>query len=131
MAPEKTDLIGVARVYYLCPVCEEPVEDQTEILLNTRLTAEHANKVKALDGKPAGYAKKICSSCHDKIGDGIYLVGVIEQKTDDPKNPYRSGNIIGIKRQAFERIFDQRAPDGQVCWAEDQIITWIQSQQDS
>ena len=116
-------------VYRICPVCEKPVDQDSEIILNKKLSKPNADKVRELHGKIMGYAKRICNECHEKIGTGIYLVGILEAKTEDKRNPYRSGNIIGIKREAFERIFNKTPPEGQVCWTEDEIILWIREQE--
>lgn len=95
--------IGVALVKEACPLCGK-VEDGP-IILNTRLSVKRAKEVEKLHGQVIGYMDKPCKECQEYMTQGILLIGVIEEKTDDEKNPYRSGNIWVMKKEAFQRIF--------------------------
>jgi hypothetical protein len=120
--------LEVAMVHRLCPVCENRVEEASEVILNSKLSEHHAKKVKDMHNKNVGYSKSICSECKEGIGDGIYLVGIIEDKTENINNPYRSGHVLGITLEAFNRIFNIPAPKGQACWTADTVIKKLQSQ---
>lgn len=122
--------IEVAMVHRVCPVCESRVEESSEIVLNSKLSEHYAKKVKDMHNKNIGYSKSICSTCKEKIGDGIYLVGIIENKTEDMHNPYRSGHVLGITLEAFNRTFNIPAPEGQVCWTDYTVIEQLQPEEE-
>ena len=66
-----------------------------------------AKKVEALNGKTIGYSNEPCKSCKDIMAQGFLLIGVVESKTTDHKNSYRSGNQWGIKKEAAIEMFGE------------------------
>ena len=94
--------LGVALVKRACPLCGK-IEDG-EIIMNTRLSERAAKKVEELNGKTIGLMDKPCSECADIMSKAFLIIGIIEEKSEDPKNPYRSGNIWGIKKESALEI---------------------------
>jgi hypothetical protein len=86
-----------------CPVCGALVDGP--ILMNTKLTKKEAEKTKNLHGRVIGYLKDPCDSCQDLMSKGFLLIGVIEEKTDDEKNPWRSGHQWVINPNAAKDLF--------------------------
>lgn len=96
---------GIALVNYLCPICGKIVD--SEILIggvvsdNEDIDKKDIKKsidiVDSLDKKAVGWANKCCDKC---AKDGVvYFIGIDSEKSK-PNNPYRTGQIIGIKRDA-------------------------------
>jgi RecJ-like exonuclease len=98
------NVIGVALTKEACPLCGA-VQDG-DIIINTRLSPGNAKKVEALHGQVVGYMKKPCEECQGIMKQGILLIGVVEAKTDDHNNPYRSGNKWGVTEDFINRVFD-------------------------
>lgn len=91
--------IGVAIVKYACPICGEVIEDDTAIVMNSRLSYSMAQKVEAMNGQVAGYSDKPCKNCQKWIDKGaFFVIGCDADKTDDMSNPYRTGHLVGIKK---------------------------------
>lgn len=105
MSKKKT--LGVALVKEVCPVCTQ--ETDGPILMNTRLSESKAKQVEDLHGKVIGFSKEPCPKCKEDMKKAFMFIGAIEEKSDDPKNPYRSGHIWGIKHEvAKEMIQDEK-----------------------
>ena len=96
----------VALTKTLCPVCLK--EQDGELIMNSSLTEKAAKQVKELHNQITGYGD-LCEECKEAVGDGIYLIGV--KDNTDRNNPYRSGHIFGIKKEAFEKIFNSLPKD--------------------
>lgn len=95
--------LGVALTKEACPPCVA-VQDGA-IVMNTWLTPGEAKKVEDLNGKCIGYMDKPCESCQGIMNLGILLIGIVEAKTTDYKNPYRSGNKWGVTEEYATRLF--------------------------
>ena len=78
----KEKLLGVALVKEACPLCG--AAEDGPIVMNTRLGPQRAKDVEELHGKVVGYMDKPCSQCQGLLDQGFLLIGVIEEKTDDP-----------------------------------------------
>lgn len=100
----KEEKLEVAMTYELCPVCTKKMAGA--IVMNSLLTKKEAAKVKELHGQVVGFADKMCPECQEAIGDGVYFIGIVPEEVTDFKNPYRSGNIVGVKREAVERMLE-------------------------
>lgn len=100
----KEEKLEVAVTYELCPVCTKKMDGA--IVMNSQLTKKAAAEVKELHGQVVGFADKMCPECQEAIGDGVYFIGIITEETTDFKNPFRSGNIVGVKREAVERMLE-------------------------
>lgn len=95
--------LEVALVKEACPLCGALIDGP--IVMNTRLTPGEAKKVKALHGQTIGYAPKPCPECQDVMSKAILLIGVVEAKSPDMNNPYRSGNKWGVTEDFIRRTF--------------------------
>lgn len=104
---EKVNKLGVALVKKACRICGKSMDGP--IIMNSRLSVAMAQKVEKLHGKTIGYAKEPCQECQDMMKQGILLVGVVEAKTDDHNNPYRSGNRWVVKEDFIKRAFGDMA----------------------
>lgn len=102
MKKEKNTL-GVALVKRACFLCGK-IED-AEIVMNTVLVESLAKKVEDMHGQVVGYLDKPCEECRGMMSKGFLLIGVIEAKTEDRRNPYRSGNQWVITRDAAMKMF--------------------------
>ena len=98
--------LGVALTKYACPICARKFDGA--IVMNTRLTKPNAKKVEELHGKVVEIRE--CDECVEMKKKAFILIGVIEEKTDDRNDPYRSGNIWGISFEYAKKIFDGNAP---------------------
>ena len=105
----KENTLGVALVKEACRVCGKLMDGP--IIMNTRLSKPMAQKVEELHGKTTGYAKEPCQECQDMMKQGILLVGVVEAKTDDHNNPYRSGNRWVVSEDFIKRAFGDMAEE--------------------
>lgn len=95
--------LGVALVQEACPACGKTQDGP--IIMNRLLTEKLAKEVEDLHGKVIGYADKPCKECQDLMKQGLLIIGVIEEKTDNKSNPWRSGHMWVIKQEAAENIF--------------------------
>ncbi len=80
---------GVALVKYLCPICGKVAEEN--ILIGKHVDSVH--------GKPIGWANKCCDECAKNKDKAVYIIGIDSEKSE-PNNPYRTGQIVGIKKDA-------------------------------
>lgn len=98
--------IGVALTKEVCPVCCK--EQDGAIVMNTVLNERNATEVEKLHNQVVGFMPHPCTECREKMpeGTGTWLVIVDEDKSDEPNNPYRTGNIFGMKREDVESIFN-------------------------
>ena len=90
----------------LCPACLKELDGP--IIMNSLLTEKCANEVKELHGKVIGISNKFCDQCQEYAHQGIILIGIDENKTDDMKNPYRSGHFYVVKESWLENINDDK-----------------------
>ena len=90
---------SVALVKELCPICCKEIDGP--IIMNSVLTEKHAKEVEDMQGKVIDFAEKPCKECQSYIDKGaFFVIGVDSEKTDDWNNPYRSGHLVGIKRES-------------------------------
>ena len=85
-----------------CPICGK-LQDGP-IIMNSTLTKKHADNVKKLHGKVYGLMDHPCDECKKNMKLGFLLVGVDESLTTDMSNPYRTGNIWVIRKDAACKI---------------------------
>lgn len=88
--------LEVSLVNYLCPVCGDIAEEG--IIMNSLLSEKAAKEVKKLHGKTIGYADHACKECAKYSKEAIFVIGINKEKSD--KEPYRTGNIVGIRRDS-------------------------------
>lgn len=105
---------GIALVKYLCPICGKVAEeniliggvvpDNYEKLTDEALIAHKKKKfqesrdyVDSVNGKPIGWSNKCCDECAKNKDKVVYIIGIDSEKSE-PNNPYRTGQIIGIKK---------------------------------
>lgn len=104
----KEKVLGVALVKEACPLCGAAQDGP--IVMNTRLGPQRAKDVEELHGKIVGYMDKPCGQCQALLDQGFLLIGVIEEKSDDPKNPWRSGHQWVVTHDYANRLFDGNPP---------------------
>lgn len=93
--------LEVSLVKQACPICGQINEDDSLIVMNSILTEKYANEVKKLHNQCVGFSDKPCKECQKILDQGaIFIIGVDSDKTDDWENPYRSGHLVGIKRES-------------------------------
>lgn len=94
-----TDELGVALVKYICPICGK--EADSAILMNKVLSKKMAKEVEKLNGQNIGFSEKPCKECQEWIDKGaFFIIGVDSDKTEDNSNPYRTGHLVGIKKES-------------------------------
>jgi len=94
----------VALAKEACPLCGK-LEDGP-IIIGTRGVKKSNNELEdSVHGKCIGYMKEPCSECKEMMKQGFLLIGVVGAKTDDIKNPYRSGNIWVVRNEAAKEMF--------------------------
>lgn len=103
------DKFQVALTKLACPVCGTP--QNGDLVMNTRLTTTDAEKVKAMHQQVVGYMKEPCDKCKELMAQGFLFIGVVAAKTDDPKNPYRSGNQWVVTHDYARRLYDGKPPE--------------------
>lgn len=97
--------IGVALVYRACPVCGQ--KDNGEILTNSILTEGRAEEINKLHNKCIGYSDEPCKGCKEMMEKAFLCIIYDESKTTEETGPYRTGQIIGIKKDCnFVRSID-------------------------
>lgn len=87
--------IGTAIVHEVCPICGKPMNES--IVINKKLTAKEAKKVKDLNGKAIGISKDACDECLKFKDTAIFCIAIDEEKSE-PNNLYRTGKISGITK---------------------------------
>ena len=91
--------LGVALVNYICPICGKIDEGASAIVMNKLLTTASAKKVEEMHNQVVGFSDKPCKHCQEWIDKGaFFVIGCDPDKTNDMKNPYRSGHIVGITK---------------------------------
>ena len=66
----------------------------------------------------------MCEDCLALKRDGyIALVGADPDKGDNtPGGAHRTGEILHMKREAFDKIFNVPAPEGGLCFVEPAVV---------
>jgi hypothetical protein len=120
--------LDMAMVHKLCPVCTRKVEEH--ILMDTKFRSSPGKLEAELHNKAIGIADTMCNDCKEAIGEGIYLIEIDAAKSEDTRNPWRTGNIAGVSREFWERNFNMPVPEKQISYAEAPIVMNIQKQSD-
>lgn len=89
---------SAAIVYHQCPLCLG--KDDGEILIHKRL-----GDLSKFNGQVVGVTKEPCSKCQELMAQGLLIIEVDESKTTDDKNPWRTGYMFVLNKEAGERIF--------------------------
>ena len=98
----KEDVFGVALTR--CYFCG----GSGDILLNTRLSAPMAKKVKDMDGKVINMDP--CQKCREFMGQGVILITFDPDKSEEGwnkgpvPNPWRTGGFFVLKDDAVRRL---------------------------
>ena len=96
-----TNKVGVALLKYDCPICGQINEDASTIAINSLLTEKAAKKVEDMHNKVVGFSDKPCKECQSYIDKGaLFIIGIDVEKSNDMFNPYRTGHLVGIKRES-------------------------------
>jgi len=75
--------------------------DDSDILMNTRLTKSMAEKVESMHGKVIN--KEPCSKCVETMNEGVIFISVKDDYDGDGE-PYRTGRMVGIKTEAVKKM---------------------------
>lgn len=96
----KTNNLEVSLVKELCPVCCKEMDGP--IIMNKILTEKNAKNVKDLHNKVIGFADHCCEECSKYKDRVVFFVSIDASKSsnDSLENLYRTGKIIGIKKEA-------------------------------
>ena len=96
----KTNNLEVSLVKELCPVCCKEMDGP--IIMNSILTEKNAKNVKDLHNKVIGFADHCCEECSKYKDEAVFFVSIDASKSskDSLENLYRTGKIIGIKKEA-------------------------------
>lgn len=76
----------------------------------------------------AVYDKEPCDSCKEIMKQGVLFIGVKNNQTEEEKNnPYRTGQIIGIKEDAVKKMTinpDLKADilNKRICYIEEDVL---------
>ena len=97
--------LGVALVHLACPVCGVPVEE--EIVMNTKLTTHLAKRVENMNDKIIGHADKVCDTCKKEMEQGIKIVEVDSEASEETIIPVRTGRYVVITEEAVDKIFKE------------------------
>ena len=102
--------VGVALLKYVCPICGQVNEDASAIALGSKFNDKaNVKRVEAMNNQIVGFSEKPCKECQEWIDKGaFFIIGIDVEKSDDMSNPYRTGHLIGIKR---ESEFVQHLPE--------------------
>ena len=93
--------VGAALLKYVCPICGQINEDASAIAINSLLTEKTAKEVEDMNNKIVGFSEKPCKECQSYIDKGaFFVIGIDSEKSDDMSNPYRTGHLVGIKRES-------------------------------
>lgn len=103
--------LGVALIKYACPICGNVNEDATAVALGSKFNnKKNVEKVESMHNKIVGFSEKPCKQCQSYIDKGaFFIIGIDPDKTDDFKNPYRTGHLVGIKRDSnfFKEVLSE------------------------
>lgn len=65
---------------------------------------------------------RVCPEVQEKLDEGYIAAIVVDaEKTDDVKNPYRTGEIMYIKERAWREIFDDDVPAEKVTFIDTDV----------
>lgn len=98
--------LEIALAKEACLACGKLIDGP--IIMNTKLTAKEAEKVKEIHGKCIGYAEDLCDTCKDMCSKGL-LVVEIDAEQSEPNNPYRSGKLFVLDNNSdFVKSIDEK-----------------------
>lgn len=104
--------LAIALPKEACHLCGNMTDGP--ILIKKRFVNESNNEFEdSFNGKCIGYSDKPCEECQEIMDQAFLFIGFVEEKSDDMKNPYRSGNKWGInKEKALEMFGDDFCKKG-------------------
>ena len=91
------DKLACAVVHELCPICGKSMNEQ--IIMNTKASVKVAKEINEAHNKAIGFSKDACEECSKHKDEVIYIIG-IDGKLSEKNNLYRTGEIIGIKKES-------------------------------
>ena len=89
--------IALAIVHELCPICGKPMNEH--IIINTKAGCKKAKEIEELNNKAVGFSKDACEECSKYKDEAIFIIA-INEKLSDNKDLHRTGQIVGIKKDA-------------------------------
>lgn len=91
------DKFACAIVHEICPICGKLMNEH--IIMNTKPSVKGAKEIKETHNKTIGFSKDACEECSKHKNEVIYVIG-IDEKLSEKNNLYRTGEIIGIKKES-------------------------------
>lgn len=93
--------LDMALVNRVCPICGKVNESASEIIIGEKMVKTDDTEIQKLHGKTIGFSEKPCKECQEWIDKGaLFIIGIDAEKSDDMSNPYRTGHLVGIKRES-------------------------------
>lgn len=94
--------LGVALLKYACPICGKENKDASAVALGNRFhDKKNVARVEAMNNKIVGFSEQPCKECQSWIDKGaFFIIGIDPEKTEDMSNPYRTGHLVGIKKES-------------------------------
>ena len=87
----------------MIPQCFFCGQDKNEIVLLGRLPGDaEAPKHGVIDHEP-------CDSCKEYMKQGIMVISVSDDATNDDDNPFRTGKLAVVKDKAIKELLDEEA----------------------
>lgn len=108
MSKNIKDKLSVGLCDLICPICGKKCDNV--IIMNDRLTKKAAQEVEKAHGQTIGYANKPCKDCQEQIDNNKFiLIEIDPNKTDDMKNPYRTGRLAYVDKDSdfYKNLNDQ------------------------
>lgn len=95
------DQLGIALIKYACPICGKENEDASAIALCNKINRKNIARVEAMNNKIVGFSEQPCKECQSYIDKGAFLIiGIDTEKSKHMYNPYRTGHLVGIKKES-------------------------------
>lgn len=101
---------GVNPSLEVCFYCGEDIGVVLFGKLHTTLRSSFEKQGMSRDGEAprrVAMSQTPCDKCVELMKQGVLFVSVDVSKTEDQRNPYRSGCVAVIKDEAISRMFDE------------------------
>ena len=90
-----------------CPACTKIFEYGIAISKRIFHSEDGKNKFEKELENPIGISDEFCNECKEHAAKGIIFVGVDEEKTEDNKNPWRTGLFAVVKDEAVKKFISE------------------------
>lgn len=112
-----SDKSHVSMEQKVCFICGRTY-DTGALLLDTRLQKTFERYTVTGHGQ--------CKDCDEKINEGrIALIGVDEEKTTNPNNPWRTGELVFLREEAFKKMFNVELPPKKIAFVDKEVVNML------